>query len=223
MIITKDDLKYYLLADRLALERKDRFTLKEKLIRQFCIPDDVWNFQILLRKVEYYKNNARNVPGKIRYALACRKLHRLSILLGFEMHSESFGPGLSISHPGSIIISSLARIGDNCRIHPGVIIGTKAGGIEPARTRLGNNVYIGPGVKIIGDIEIADNIAIGANSVVTHSFTEPGITIAGAPARKISDKGSEGLLVKATELINARSIVDMNKLKKVATPAVTLY
>jgi serine O-acetyltransferase len=51
-------------------------------------------------------------------------------------------------------------------------------------------VYIAPGAKIYGAIEIADNIAIGANAVVNKSFLEPNITIAGVPARKISDKGS---------------------------------
>ncbi len=61
--------------------------------------------------------------------------------------------------------------------------------------RIGNNVYIGPGARIFGDIEIADGIAIGANAVVNRSFLEPGITIAGVPARKISDKGSKGLLI----------------------------
>ena len=56
--------------------------------------------------------------------------------------------------------------------------------------KIGNNVYIAPGVKILPDAEIADNIRIGANAVVTKSFLEPGITIAGVPAVKISDKGN---------------------------------
>ena len=46
---------------------------------------------------------------------------------------------------------------------------------------------------IVGKIHIADNIAIGANSFVARSFFEEGITIAGAPAKKISEKGSYGL------------------------------
>jgi serine O-acetyltransferase len=68
--------------------------------------------------------------------------------------------------------------------------------------KIGDNVYIGPGAKIFGDIEIADGIAIGANSVVNRSFTEPNIGIAGIPAKKINDKGSEKLLARATEILN---------------------
>ena len=50
---------------------------------------------------------------------------------------------------------------------------------------IGDNVYIGPGAKIFGDIRIADGIATGANCVVNRSFDEPGTSIAGLPSRKI--------------------------------------
>ena len=71
-------------------------------------------------------------------------------------------------------------------------------------------MYIGVGVVIIGDVEIADNIVIGANAVVNKSFLEPGITIAGVPARKISDKSSEGLLIRATEIVDKSRIGKKN-------------
>ena len=51
--------------------------------------------------------------------------------------------------------------------------------------KIGNNVEIGFGAVIIGKVIIADGIKIGANSVVTKSFLEPNITIAGVPAKKI--------------------------------------
>ena len=71
-------------------------------------------------------------------------------------------------------------------------------------------MYIGVGVVIIGDVEIADNIVIGANAVVNKSFLEPGITIAGVPARKISDKSSEGLLIRVTEIVDKSRIGKKN-------------
>ena len=51
--------------------------------------------------------------------------------------------------------------------------------------KIGNNVDVGFGAVIIGDIEIADDIKIGANAVVNKSFLEPGITIAGVPAKRV--------------------------------------
>ena len=52
-------------------------------------------------------------------------------------------------------------------------------------------------IGIIGDITIADDIAIGANALVCKDFLTPGITIAGVPAKKISEKNShQNLLLK---------------------------
>ena len=50
---------------------------------------------------------------------------------------------------------------------------------------IGNNVMMGAGAKVIGNVTIADNIKIGAGAVVVTSFIEPGITIGGVPARKL--------------------------------------
>ena len=52
---------------------------------------------------------------------------------------------------------------------------------------IGDNVTIDPGCKIFNEITIADDIRIGANSVVNKSFDEKGITIAGSPAKKIGE------------------------------------
>jgi serine O-acetyltransferase len=200
MIRSKQDYIFYLEADRLALGRKNKHNIRELLIKSIIFPDYVWNYQKLLRKAEYLNNCGRDIFDRIHLAIVLRKIDRVSIKLGYYIHMNNFGPGLSISHPGSIIINPAARIGSNCRIHPGAVIGTQAGYSDKA-PKLGNNIYIGPGVKIFGSIEIADDIAIGANSVVNSSFKEPGITIAGIPAKKISNKGSNGLLLKASELL----------------------
>lgn len=56
---------------------------------------------------------------------------------------------------------------------------------------IGDNVWIGPGAKIFGKIQIADECAIGANAVVNKSFLENGVSIAGVPARKVSDSGNQ--------------------------------
>lgn len=88
-------------------------------------------------------------------------------------------------------------MGANCRLHVCVNIGMAADTREEGAPHIGDNVYIGPGAKIFGPIEIADDIVVGANAVVNKSFLEKGITIGGIPARKISDKGSRNLLVRA--------------------------
>ena len=50
---------------------------------------------------------------------------------------------------------------------------------------IGDNVMVGVGAKIIGNVNIADGIKIAAGAVVVHSFDEPNITNAGVPAKKV--------------------------------------
>lgn len=185
MITSRDEYKFYLEADRLALGKKRK--------RPRIIGDEVWVFQRLLRELEYYKNCKKSILLKPYYYYLGLKFHLMSILLGFSIPLNVFGPGLSIGHRGTIVVNYNAKIGSNCRIHVDVSIGTKAG-YENLAPSIGDNVYIGPGAKIFGPINIADGIAIGSNSVVNKSFDEKGITIAGIPAKKVSDKGSRGLI-----------------------------
>ena len=112
--------------------------------------------------------------------------------LGFSIPINVFEEGLSIAHYGLLVVNSNAHIGKNCRIQEGVTIGATNG--NAAAPRIGNNVFIGSGAKIIGDISIADNVAIGAGSVVVKSITEPSVTYAGIPAKKVSDNDSHSNL-----------------------------
>ena len=146
----------------------------------------------LTRKLEYLKNCKKSFFGKAHYYIVYYFWRELAIKLGFSFPLNVFGPGLAVVHRGTIVVNEHAKIGANCRIHVCVNIGA-AGGVDAAPV-IGNNVYIGPGAKIFGKIVIADGIAIGANAVVNKSFLEPGITIGGIPAEKISSKGSEGLI-----------------------------
>ncbi|MBQ4145326.1 MAG: serine acetyltransferase [Clostridia bacterium] len=84
-------------------------------------------------------------------------------------------------HLNGIIISHYAKIGKNCTIHQQVTI---AGGDGPVSATIGDNVYIGAGAKIIGDVHIGDNVKIGANAVVVKDIPA-NATAVGVPARVI--------------------------------------
>lgn len=184
MIMSKSDYKYYLEADRKALEQKN--TLRGLLF------DDVWKFQRLLRQLEYMTNCKKN---RFLRKLTASRFRSLSRKLGFTIPINVFGPGLSIAHYGTIVVNGQCKIGKNCRIHVCVSIGSMAGEAYAAPT-IGDNCYIGPGAKLFGPIVIGNNTAIGANAVVNKSFTNGNVTIGGIPAQVISEKNTEGLLIK---------------------------
>lgn len=184
MINSREDYLYYLNSDKKSLG------IKRKRPRIFG--DEIWKFERLLRKMEYYINCKRSIVWKPFFWLMRLRFHRLSMILSFEIPFNVVGPGISLAHKG-ILVSPGAKIGKNCRIHDGVNIGTEAG-YDYRAPIIGDNVYIGPGVKMYGKIEIASGITIGANAVVNKSFTEPNISIAGVPAIKISSRGSKGLM-----------------------------
>lgn len=184
-IDSKTSLKAFLEADRIALGKKHS-------IKDYCF-DYVWRYQRILRKLEYVINCKKPKVLKFYYRF---RLNSLGAKLGFSIPPNVFGPGLCIAHIGPIVVNSAARVGANCRIHVCVNIGTEAGH-EFRAPKLGNNCYIGPGVKMFGEIEIGDNVAFGANAVVNKSFPEGNCSLGGIPARVISSKTSEGFLTKA--------------------------
>jgi serine O-acetyltransferase len=189
IINSHDDYIFFLEADRLSLKkqhRKPRFG-----------GDEIWKFQRMLRKLEYLKNCQKNAFDRLLYLETLYRFHRLSVKLGFTIPPNTFGPGLSIAHRGTIVVNDDARIGENCRIFHCTTIGSH----DCAAPVIGNNVFVGAGAVIVGNIHIADGIAIGANSFVNKSFNEPNISIAGCPAQKISDQGSEKWWIRSTELL----------------------
>jgi serine O-acetyltransferase len=189
MIKNRKDYRRYLEEDKHHLFSKEP-SIKERLTNK------IWKYERLLRKCEYLRNTS-NLPSPYYnpiYIITKLKFNRLGLLLGFSISENCFDGGLSIAHYGSIVVNPGARIGKNCRIHVGVNIGSAA--TNDGVPIIGNNVYIGPGAKIFGNISIGDNTVIGANAVVNTSFPDGGVTIAGIPARVISNKDSNSILIR---------------------------
>lgn len=101
----------------------------------------------------------------------------------------SVGKGLRIHHFGGIIFHPSVTMGENCTLYQGVTIGDRGGSGRAAV--IGNNVLIGAGAKVIGEITIGDDCVIGANVVVTKSMPA-GSTALGAPCRYRLADGSMG-------------------------------
>lgn len=188
MITSKKEYYEYLRQDQLALGR-------QKDERPRLLGDEIWKLERLLRRVEYTKNCKKGPIGIVLGKYHGYRFHRLSVRLGMTLPINVFGPGLAIPHYGTIVVHANAKIGSNCRLQEGVTIGAANGSHEAAV--IGNNCYFGSGAKVIGAVRIADDVAVGANAVVTRDISEPGTTWAGIPAHKISDNDSHASLCQA--------------------------
>ena len=123
-------------------------------------------------------------PALLRkfFSLVYHVLYKLvQILTGIELPCEvPVGRNFVIDHFGGIVISGYAKFGDNCRIRDGVVVGLRR--VEDKCAPIvGNNVDIGSGAKLLGQIKIGDNVLIGANAVVLCDVPDNSIAV-GVPA-----------------------------------------
>jgi serine O-acetyltransferase len=93
------------------------------------------------------------------------------------------GPGLYVGHAGMVMINEEVKAGKNLSVGPGVLIGLRGVGHKGAPV-LGNDVYVGVGAKILGKINVGDNVRIGANSVVVQNVPSS-VTVFGVPAKVV--------------------------------------
>ena len=108
----------------------------------------------------------------------------VQILTGVELPCEAaIGRGTRIDHFGGIIVSGYAVIGERCILRQGVTIGLRHVN-DVVAPRLGNDVNIGAGAKILGRVVIGDHVDIGANAVVLSDVPAYSSAV-GIPARII--------------------------------------
>lgn len=121
------------------------------------------------------------------YKLKIPIIPKVIKLLIFLIYNSSIpyeceiGKNTKLGYGGiAVVIHKKAKIGENCVISQCVTIGGKKGCTE--LPIIGNNVFIGAGANILGNITIGDNCIIGANSVVVKSIPSNSV-VAGVPAK----------------------------------------
>ena len=149
----------------------------------------IYRYVRLLRLTEYHYNNRTNVLHKLLYALYSRRKNILGRKLGIEMWENTFDKGLLIYHAGNIVVNGGARIGKNCRLHGDNCIGNDGKTMDTPV--IGDNVRLGVGAKVIGNVRLADDITVAAGAVVIHSCLIPGAVLAGVPAKCVKQPPAE--------------------------------
>lgn len=184
MIKSKADLKYFLSEDLKRFSKKPSF--KDRILK-----NEVWyiyKYQRYLRYLEYYRNTGRS---KIFLYCYFFRYKRLGFDLRFTIYPNTIGPGFRIYHTGDFIhIKKNCRIGSNCTLLPGVVIGNKNLEGDNTWVTVGDNCYFGLGAKVFGEVKIGNNVVIGANSVVVKDIPD-NCVVSGIPARIIKREGSK--------------------------------
>ena len=182
---SKEKLRCWIQQDRVSCGFNAKRTPLD-VFKELFAPNYILRFERLLRHCEYLNNCKSNgVIGRGLFLLYRLRFRKIQLRLGFSVPLNVCGPGLSIAHSGTLVISPDASIGSNCRIHVGVNIGTSRGSV--GAPVIGNNVYIGPGAILFGGIIIADGVSIGANATVNKSFITPNVVVAGTPAKVVKE------------------------------------
>jgi serine O-acetyltransferase len=103
---------------------------------------------------------------------------------GIEIHPGAIiGKRLFIDHGMGVVIGETAEIGDNCTIYHNVTLGGTGKDTFKRHPTIGNNVLIGTGAKVLGAIYVADNVKIGAGTIVLDNIVECGVTVTGEKGR----------------------------------------
>jgi len=107
---------------------------------------------------------------------------------GIEIHpAAAIGNRCFIDHGEGVVIGETAVIGDDVLIYQQVTLGGTGKESGKRHPTLGNNVIVGAGAKILGNIKIADHVRIGAGSVVVNDVPEYS-TVVGIPGKIVQQK-----------------------------------
>ena len=134
------------------------------------------------KKAKFFYNHGHLLIAKYFSEKAKRKT-------GIEIHpGATIGKRLFIDHGFGVVIGETAIIGDDVTIYQGVTLGGTGKETGKRHPTIGNNVFIGSGAKVLGNITVGNDVKIGANSVVLKDIPNRA-TVVGVPGKivKISE------------------------------------
>lgn len=120
-------------------------------------------------------NQFLRIPMWVTYRLLKLPFRGYNVQLWAGRKGPHIGAGLKLIHPTNVMIGREVEIGEDCLIFHDVTLGT---GLVPGYPKIGNNVDIYPGARLLGGITIGDRSMVGANCVVTRDVPPESIILA---------------------------------------------
>jgi len=129
---------------------------------------------------------------KIHLFFIARLISQISrFLTGIEIHpGAQIGKSFFIDHGMGVVIGETSIIGNNVLLYQAVTLGGTGLVKGKRHPTIGNNVVIGTGAKVLGNITVGDNSYIGANAVVIKDVP-PNSTVVGVPGRITKQDGKK--------------------------------
>ena len=183
MILNKNDLKLFLKSE---LYRNGFSSYGDYLVKFIYGNDNARAVRYLrtLRNYEYYINtNHFFLKHLLRY-----RFRRLSLRYNISIKPNTVDHGLWIPHTQGGIIINCEKMGCNCTVTSGVVVGDKGPATNVAT--IGNNVELTLGCKVLGKITIGDNVIVAPNSVVVKDVPSNAV-VSGVPAILIKLNGEK--------------------------------
>ncbi len=110
---------------------------------------------------------------------------------GIEIHpGAKLGPGFFIDHGMGVVIGETTETGKDTTLYQGVTLGGTGRERGKRHPTLGDNVVVGAGAKVLGNIRLGNNVKVGAGSVVVHSVPD-NCTVVGVPAEIVRKEGKK--------------------------------
>jgi serine O-acetyltransferase len=132
------------------------------------MPNPGLKFLTIFRLTQYFRRRNR-----LLFNFFFLWLRSLNVKYGFDIsYRTQIGKGFYIGHFGNVVIHGDTIIGDNCNISQGITFGVSNAGANIGVPKIGNNVFVGPGACVFGNISIGNNVTIGANAVVTNDVPD---------------------------------------------------
>ncbi len=132
-----------------------------------------YKYTRVLRYTNYYQKR-----NKLLYLLYGFRLNKLQMKYGFQIStSATIGKGLYLGHFGTIVVNPAAVLGENVNLSPNVVIGQQNRGERKGAPQIGNNVWIGSGAVVVGNIKIGDDVLVAPNSYVNFDVPSHSIVI----------------------------------------------
>jgi serine O-acetyltransferase len=149
-----------------------------------------FKYTFLMRLCAYLRAAQPRALARPLYLLARLLLRRYQRNYGiYILPSTMIGSGFYIGHYGGIVVHEQAVIGKNCNLSQEVTLGQANRGTRKGYPTVGDDVYIGPGAKIVGAVRVGNRVAVGANCVVTEDVPDNAVVV-GVPGRVVSLDGS---------------------------------